>query len=326
MSWTCWRPRSARSSPVTSFSPVSWRRQLDHPYLLLTLTVLFWSGNWVVGRGLRGDVPPIALAFWRWALAFACTLPGAWPHRHLAWPALRAHWRVLGALALLGVTGYNTLAYIGLQTTTASNGVLLNAFIPIVILALSVVFLGQTLRRGEAAGVSISLVGVAVIVAHGELERVLAFRFNPGDLWILVSVLAWAAYTLLLQRRPAELPPMLLLALLTLLGLVGLLPLYGWELAQGRSIHWSGGAVLCIAYTGIFPAFLGYVFWNRAVAQVGGARAGLFIHLMPVATPLLSAVFLGEAPRPYHLVGMLLILGGIVLSTRRRPTELQVAR
>jgi drug/metabolite transporter (DMT)-like permease len=303
---------------------VPWRRTLDHPYLLLILTVLFWSGNWVVGRGLRDDVPPIALAFWRWALAFACTLPGAWPHRHLAVAALRAHWRVLGGLALLGVTGYNTLAYIGLQTTTASNGVLLNAFIPIVILGLSVVFLRHPLRRGEAVGVSISLVGVAVIVAHGELARLLALRFNPGDLWILVSVFMWAAYTLLLQRRPAELPPMLLLALLTLLGLAGLLPLYGWELAQGRSIHWSSGAALCIAYTGIFPAFLGYVFWNRAVAQVGGARAGLFIHIMPVATPLLSAVFLGEAPRPYHFAGMLLILGGIVLSTRR-PREHQVA-
>jgi drug/metabolite transporter (DMT)-like permease len=92
--------------------------------------------------------------------------------------------------------------------------------------------------------------------------------------------------------------------------------MYAWELARGRLIHATPAAVASMAYTGIFPAFLGYVFWNRAVAQVGGALAGLFIHVMPVATPLLAAVFLHEAPHLYHFVGMGLILGGIVIATR----------
>lgn len=292
------------------------RRPLDNPYFLLILTVLFWSGNWVVGRALRGEVPPVALAFWRWTLAFACTLPCAWPYREQAWPAVRDHWLILSLLAITGITGYNTLAYIGLQFTTATNGVLLNAFIPIVIIGLSAAFLGRKLGVPELCGVTVSLCGVIVIVAHGEWGRLLALHFNPGDFWIMLSVLVWAAYTLLLQRRPAGLEPMLMLAILTLLGTLGLAPLYLWELMQGRYIHWSLASVASITYTGIFPAFLGYVFWNRAVAQVGAARAGLFIHIMPVATPLLSALFLGEAPSLYHFAGMALILGGIVLSTR----------
>lgn len=292
------------------------RRLFNNPYLLLVLTVLFWSGNWVIGRGLRGEIPPVALAFWRWSLAFLCTLPYAWPHRSQAWPSLRDHWPLLALLALLGITGYNTLAYFGLQFTTATNGVLLNAFIPVVIIGLSVAFLGKRLGLAEIFGVAISLCGVIVIVAHGEISRLLALSFNPGDFWIMLSVFVWAGYTLLLQRRPTHLAPMLLLALLTLLGIIGLTPLYVWELAQGKAIHWSVASITSIAYTGIFPAFLGYVFWNRAVAQVGGARAGLFIHVMPVATPLLSAIFLGETPSFYHFTGMLLIIGGIVLSTR----------
>lgn len=296
--------------------PVMWRRFFDNPYLLLVLTVLFWSGNWVVGRAFRGDVPPVALAFWRWVLAFVCTLPYAWPHRRIAWPMLRQHGLLLSLLALLGITGYNTLAYLGLQYTTATNGVLLNSFIPIVIIGLSALFLGKRLSLAEACGVGISLLGVVVIVAHGDLARLLALTFNPGDVWIMVSVFVWAGYTLLLQKRPAGLPPMLLLALLTALGVIGLMPLYAWELLQGRTIHWSIIGLVGIAYTGVFPAFLGYVFWNRAVAKVGGARAGLFIHLMPVATPLLSALFLGETPSLYHLAGMALIIGGIVTSTR----------
>ena len=299
-----------------SVAPRSLLLRLDNPWLLLTLTALFWSGNWVVGRGARGDVPPVALAFWRWALAFACTLPFAWPHRAQAWPALRAHWRILGLLALLGITGYNTLAYFGLQYTTATNGVLLNSFIPIVIIGLGCVFLGHRLRRLQTLGVAVSLAGVTVIVAHGEAARLAALSFNPGDLWIMLSVFVWAGYTLLLARRPAGLHPMLLLALLTGLGLVGLAPFYLWELAAGRLIHLSPAALASIVYTGTLPAFLGYVFWNRAVAQVGAAPAGLFIHLMPVATPLLSWLFLGEAILPYHLGGMALIVGGIVISTR----------
>lgn len=293
-----------------------WTERLANPYLLLTLTVLFWSGNWVVGRGFRGDVPPVALAFWRWVIAFACVLPFAWPHRAQCGPALRAHWRILVLLGLLGITGYNTLAYLGLQFTTATNGVLLNSFIPIVIIGLSVFFFGKRLAARELLGVGISLAGVTVIVAHGELAHLAALSFNPGDLWIMLSVFVWAGYTVLLRYRPAGLHPMALLLLLTGIGIVGLAPFYAWELAQGRVIHATPAALAGIAYTGIFPAFLGYVFWNRAVAQVGGAVSGLFIHLMPVATPLLSAIFLGEAPQAYHFLGMALIIGGIFTASR----------
>lgn len=292
--------------------------RLDNPYLLLLLTVLFWSGNWVVGRGFRGEVPPVALAFWRWSIACACTLPFAWPHRQQIGAALRQHTGILALLSLLGVTGYNTLTYIGLQHTTATNGVLLNSFIPIVIIALSWACFGKRLSMRETIGVLVSLCGVTVIVAHGDPATLATLSFNPGDLWIMVSVFVWAGYTLLLQFRPAGLHPMAMLAILTAMGVLTLAPLYAWELAQGRLIHASPAALAGVLYTGVFPAFLGYVFWNRAVAQVGGAVSGLFIHLMPVFTPLLSALFLGEAPRAYHFAGMALILGGIVLTTMRR--------
>lgn len=299
------------------------RLRFDNPYLLLVLPPLFWSGNFVIGRGFRGDVPPVALAFWRWVVALLCVLPMAWPHRKAMWNALRRDWPILSALALLGIVGYNTLAYFGLQYTTATNGVLLNSFIPVVIIGISCAFLGKRLMWHETLGVATSLVGVTIIVAHGDFATLRQLSFNPGDAWIMAAVFAWAGYTVLLQYRPAGLDPMALLALLTALGILGLAPLYAWEIAQGRLIHATPAALAGIAYTGIFPAFLGYVFWNRGVAQVGGAVAGLFIHLMPVATPLLSAAFLGEAPRLFHYLGMTLIIGGIVLTTR--PSSLRTS-
>ena len=70
------------------------KRLSANPYLLLTLTALFWAGNMVMGRGIRADVPPIALAFWRWVLALVLVLPFALPHLRTQWPKLRAGWLI----------------------------------------------------------------------------------------------------------------------------------------------------------------------------------------------------------------------------------------
>lgn len=289
-----------------------------NPYLLLTLTAFFWSGNMVVGRAIRADVPPFSLAFWRWMIAFLLTLPLALPHLRRQWPQLRTGWRPLLALGVLGVGGYNTLAYIGLQYTSATNAVLLNSFIPVATIALSWAFLGKRLHGVEWLGVATSLIGVLTIVARGEMATLAALAPNIGDLWLLGAVLVWALYTIGLQWRPAGVDPMLMLAAFTAVGLVVLAPFYAWEIGQGRLIAATPGALAGIAYTGTLPAFVGYIFYNRAVGEVGASKASLFIHLMPVFGTLLSAVFLGEVPHLYHFAGITLIFVGIFLTTALR--------
>jgi len=298
------------------------RLRHPNPYLLLTLAALFWSGNMVVGRAVHDSVPPISLAFWRWMVAFALTLPLALPHLRSQWPILRRKWRMLLLLGFLSVSCFNTFAYIGLQYTTATNAALLNSFIPIAIVAISWVFLGKRLRGIEALGIATSFAGVLVIVSRGELAVLLDLGLNVGDLWLMLAVLSWAIYTVCLQWRPAGLDPVLMLATLILIGIVTLIPLYAWELAAGRTIRISLPALAGIAYTGIFAAFLSYICYNRGVAEVGPAKAGLFIHLMPVFGTLLAAMFLGETPRGYHLVGIALIFTGIYLTTHTKPFKL----
>lgn len=283
--------------------------------MLLTLTVLFWSGNMVVGRALREAVPPMTLALGRWILAFLLTLPFAWPHLSRLRDLDRRQWGILGVLGVLGVGAYNTLAYIALSHTTATNAALLNSFIPVAILVLTW-WLGHRSRPLEIAGVAVSLAGVMTILSHGELRVLTHLQLNVGDLWMLGAVLSWALYTVCLRWRPAGLHPMALLAVLTVIGLAVLAPLVAWELSGSSvPIRLDGGLVAGIAYTGIFPAFLGYVFYNRAVAQVGAATGGLFIHLMPAFSTLLAMLFLGEQPRPHHFFGIALILAGIGLTT-----------
>lgn len=295
-------------------------QRFSHPYLLLTLTALFWSGNMVLGRGIRGDIPPISLAFWRWAIALICVLPLALPHLKEQWPRLRAGWKPVFVLGLLGVGGYNTLAYIALQYTVATNAVLLNSFIPIATIAISWAFLGRHLSRIQAIGVTISFLGAATIIARGDPALLASLSINQGDLWMLGAVLIWAIYTVGLQWRPSGVDPMLLLAALTSVGLMALTPLYLWELLQGRSINIHAGSLASLIYVGVFPSFLGYIFYNRGVAEVGANKASLFIHLMPVFGTILSVIFLGESPHGFHFAGIALILGGIWLTTRPSPT------
>jgi drug/metabolite transporter (DMT)-like permease len=289
--------------------------RLTHPYLLLTLTTLFWSGNMVLGRAIRADIPPMTLAFWRWAIALALVLPLALPHLRSQWPQLCKGWKPVLILGVLGVGGYNTLAYVALQYTAATNAVLLNSFIPIATIALSWLFLKKHLRRIEGIGVVLSFVGVATIVLRGDMTTLASLSFNVGDLWMLGAVLVWAIYTIGLQWRPAGVHPMLMLAAFTTVGVIVLAPLYAWEMASGRHINLHWGSFASLLYVGIFPSFLGYIFYNRAVGEVGASKASLFIHLMPVFGTILSAIFLDEIPHWYHYAGIALIFAGIWLTT-----------
>jgi drug/metabolite transporter (DMT)-like permease len=285
------------------------------------MTNLFWAGNFVLGRAVHELIPPIALSFWRWAIALLLVLPLAWRHLHGQWPILRRHWALLTVLGVLGVTNFNTFVYLGLQTTTATNAVLLVSTTPVVIVALSFALLGMRVTAVQLAGIIISLSGVAIIVARGSPRTVLELDLNRGDLWILAAALSWALYSVVLRRRPAGLRPLAFLAATFLLGLIPLLPLYLWELGRAGGFSLSAPTVATIGYVALFPSVLAYIFWNRAVAVLGPNRSGHFMHLMPAFGAVLSMVFLGERLQAFHLAGIGLIAAGIWLAMRTRASR-----
>ncbi len=292
----------------------SFAKHQPSPYLLLTLTALFWAGNWVVGRALRNDATPISLAFWRWALAWVLLLPFAWPHLRREW---RQIWDSKGILIILGLLGtgtYNALSYTGLQYTSVTNASMLNSVIPILIAALSWAFLGERLSLLQGAGILISLTGVLCILTRADPALLMGLHFNVGDLWLFASMLVWAMYTVVLKWRPKNLHPLAFLATLATVGLAAMLPLYLYG-SLGGGVRLNAGSVLGLAYLGIFPALLAYIFWNRAVEQVGANVAGLFMHLLPVFGTALAVLFLGETLHLYHFLGLALILSGIYLTS-----------
>ena len=286
-------------------------------WAVLALPPLFWAGNFIVARASRGEWPPIALSFGRWSIALIALLPFAWPWLRRDWPLYRRYFGRILLLTLPGVAAFNSLVYWGLQTSTATNGMLLNSTIPLLIMALGAVFWGQRLSLWAILGLIVSTLGVAVVILQGSWERAAALDFARGDLIIFAAMVAWALYTMGLKTFPAEVNRIGLLAVQIALALPILAPFLLWEIAAGRVPVWTPPSIAALVYIGIVPSVLAYLFYTKAVEMAGPARAGQFIHLLPVYGAILSAVFLQEPLHLYHAAGFGLILTGIVLAGRK---------
>lgn len=292
------------------------------PYLLLSLTAFFWSLNWVIGRALVGHVSPFAIAFARWSIAVAVMMPFAWPAIRAHWPLIRRSWKTIAWLGFWGTGLHNAFAYVGLQYTTATNGVILNSAIPILIIVFGWLLYRERITRMQAVGVGISLAGILAIVSRGDPGVLAALSLNKGDLIVLVGMAFWAAYTVFLRMKPAELPGLALLACCGCFGVLLLAPFFAIEMIfLDGHVEITAATLGAMLYMGIFPSFIGYVFWSRAVAEVGPNVAGIFVHLMPAFGALLAWLFLDERIQLYHFVGIGLILAGVALTTRGRRAD-----
>ncbi len=281
-------------------------------YAMLALVMLFWAGNAIVGRAVRGDIPPFTLALVRWTGAFLIVLPMAVRPLGIDRAALLKAWRPVLALGLVGVASFNALLYTGLHHTTATNGLLIQAAIPAMVLVADRAIFGIRAGWASIIGVALSTLGVAIIVFRGTVATVLALDFGVGDVMILIASVAWALYTSLLKLRPAV-HPMSLLAVTFAIGALAMLPLAATEWRAVLAMPIRPGTLLAFAYVALLPSVVAYFLYNGAVGMIGAGKAGQTISLMPLFGALLAAGLLGEALHDYHLAGMVLILIGIAV-------------
>jgi drug/metabolite transporter (DMT)-like permease len=285
----------------------------------LLLATLCWSGNALVARAFAGEIPPLALSFWRWSLALVLLLPFVvkplWQHR----AALRAAgWRLL-VLAGIGIAGYNSLLYAAAQTTAAINITLVNTCLPLMTFIGAGLLLGEWPQRRAWWGMAVAAVGLLVLISKGSWASLSGLAFNKGDLIMLLAVADWALYSLLLRRWASYLLPIPALALLGVLMLLGvplILPFYLYELSQGTHFNLNAENLAAISYTAIFASLLAYLAWNNAVRVLGAAKAALSNYLMPVFTAVLAWLLLGEGLQGYHWLGAALIFTGLLLGTQ----------
>mgnify|MGYP003575673043 CR=1 FL=1 len=291
---------------------------------LLTLPPLLWAGNAVVGRMISPLVPPVTLNMLRWALAFLLLLPLAgWVLRPGS--GLWARWHRYSLLGLLSVGLYNALQYLALKTSTPLNVTLVGSSMPVFMLGMGVLFFGQRLQPRQLAGAALSMAGVLLVLAHGNLARLAEVQFVPGDLYMLLATAAWAWYSWLLTRSAEDEPALradwaaFLMAQVTFgLGWSALFAAGEWTLADPAPVQWGWPLAAALAFVAVGPAVLAYRSWGLGVQRLGPNLAGIFINLTPLFAALLSAAFLGERPHLYHALAFALIVGGILVSMRAR--------
>ncbi|MBL4899454.1 MAG: DMT family transporter [Colwellia sp.] len=284
-------------------------------YLLLSLTALFWAGNFVLARSMHLVISPIIMAEMRWLLALLIILPFLLPKLKKNKAIILQHWPILTLLSVLSVACFNTFIYLGLTITTATNATILQSVIPIVILILSALCFKESVSKQQWLGVFISLSGVLILITKGNLSSLADYTINQGDIYVLIAVVLWAIYSILLRYRPAELDGFTFFGITVLVGSIALLPFSLIEYHYySPIIVWQNSTLLTILYMAIFPSILAYLFWNKGVSELGAAKAGLFIHLMPCFGLILSSFFLNEKIYPFHIGGILLIFYGIYLA------------
>jgi drug/metabolite transporter (DMT)-like permease len=296
-------------------APTTSRFALIYPYLLLSLCMLLWSGNWIVGRALRDTMPPVSLAFWRWTVAGLILAPIALPRLRGKGALLRRSWPLMLGLAATGGAFYHVAAYFGLRHTETINAALLNSATPLFILLASWFFDGRRATARQLIGMVISIVGVLVILNRGDLSRMAALQFSIGDLAILGVMPSWAFYTVMAKRRPIEIDNMTLIFILAVFGVTALAPFYWLESVYVQPTPFNGTTIMAALYMGGCASVGGYWCWNKGAELIGANRAGFTTYLMPAFTTILAMFILDEEVHLFHAVGIVTILFGIWLAT-----------
>lgn len=284
-------------------------------YVFLVLTVLFWSGNFIAGRYISNQIEPMELSFYRWFFVLVLLLPFIVIKYKNILNIFKKEYFILIVLGALGVAGFNTFLYYGLQTTTATNALLINSSTPIFIIILSAVILKTSMNKIQVSGIVLSTIGVIYLVIKGEINHIFELKFTEGDLWIILACIDWALYSVLLKYKPKEFDAFEFLSVTTFVGVIILTIIF---YQQGYEFSFSfvdkNEVFYSLIYMVIFPSILSFYFWNISTVEVGANKAGQFAHLMPVFGAFLAYIFLDEVMHLYHIIGILLIGFGIYLS------------
>jgi drug/metabolite transporter (DMT)-like permease len=289
----------------------------SNPYLLLTLTMLMWSANGIAGRVAIGEVSPMVIVTLRWL--FSCSLLFAFAFSRIRedWLVLKHHIVRLVLGAIFGFTGFNALFYLSAHHTSAVNMTILQGSLPIFVLMGAALFQRTPLTLLQAIGIPFTLAGVIAVASQGQLDVLLAFNFNIGDIGLVIACLSYAIYTLMLRNRP-KVSGIGFFAIVAMAAFITSLPLLGLEMALGEAQWPTVEGWMIVAFIGICPSLLAQLFFLKAVELIGPGRAANFTNLVPIFGPLLAIILLGEPFHLYHAVALMLVLGGITLAEWRR--------
>jgi len=288
-------------------------------YLLLILTTLFWSGNFIVGKAASiYQIPPFSLNFYRWLFAFLILLPFTVKEILTNKKYILDNIVFFIILGITSITIFNSIVYYSLYYTQVISGVLMISTIPVWIMFIASILNIEKTNLFQIFGVILSLTGVLFIITKADIELIKSLDFNKGDLSMVVAMFSWATYSALLRKKTYEVSQIALLEVIIICGLFFLIPVYFIEMSLGNPIKIEKPFILTLTYVVLFPGILAFLFWIKGIAIIGANRAGVFLHLMPIFGALMAMIIFGEKFMFYHFLGAIFIIAGITLSNKNK--------
>ncbi len=286
-------------------------------YIFLVLATLFWSGNFIVGKAASlFEIPPFTLNFYRWTFAWLILAPFTFKEIFQKKSYILNNIKLILILGITSITVFNSIVYYSLNFTQVISGVLMISTIPVMIIFFCWVLKIEKTNFYQILGVIFSLLGVVVILTKADLNKLLDLNFNKGDLWMVVAMFSWAMYSALLRKKKFELSQTSLLQVIISAGLILLLPAYLIEMVLGHTVNINLPFVLTLSYVVIFPGLASFIFWIKGITLIGSNRSGIFLHLMPIFSTILAILIFKEKFMIFHLIGAILIITGIILSSK----------
>ena len=292
--------------------------KINIAYLFLFLSVLFWAGNFIVGKyASYYQIPPFSLNFYRWFFAWLILLPFTYKEIISKKNYILENYKFYILLGITSVTIFNSIVYYSLNFTQVISGVLMISTIPVMIMFISSILKIERTNIFQILGVICSFIGVILIITKANFDLLVNLDFNKGDLTMVLAMLSWATYSALLKKRKHELSQLSLLEVIITFGLIFLIPIYITEYSLGFEITLNKPFILVLIYVVLFPGLAAFICWIKGISLIGPNRSGVFLHLMPILSALMAMIIFKEKFMLYHLLGAFFILSGIILSNRK---------
>ena len=287
-------------------------------YLILILTTIFWSGNFIVGKAASMyQIPPFSLNFYRWFFAGLILLPFTYQELIKKKKYIINNLGFFIVLGITSITIFNSIVYYSLYYTQVISGILMISTIPVWIIFISSILKIEKTNIYQIIGVILSLTGVIFIITKADLNLIKNLDFNKGDLSMVIAMFSWAIYSALLKSKKYEISQVSLLEVVIICGLFFLIPIYFIEMNMGNLIILGKPFYLILAYVVIFPGLASFFFWIKGISIIGANRAGIFLHLMPIMGAIMAMLIFEERFMFYHILGAIFIIAGITLSNKK---------
>jgi len=288
-------------------------------YLLLTLSVLFWAGNFIVGKfATLFQIPPLTLNVLRWLSVWVILMPFTYKEIYNNLPYIKKNWFVISFMGLITISTFNSVVYFALNHTQVINAVLVLAAIPAATIIFSSFMNIEKTNIFQLLGLFLSILGIGAIISNGDVQKIISLNFNKGDVWMLVCVITWALYSTLLKKNKFSFSQFTLIQLMVTAGLIFLIPQLFYEKSIGLEINFNKAFFIILFYVVIFPAIAAYYCWQKGVQIIGPNRASMFIQLMPLFSAVMAIIIFKEKFELYHFVGATFIVSGIYLSNKKK--------